>query len=244
MAGLVGLLMALALTATGCQVTANPNGSPNGPQAAPAQAAPVLPKVGDFDPELARLGEEWTASFGEDRAVATPFAAAGLKILSVMFDAHPEYTLGGFVPTDKEWKMASDEMQPLVNAKAMQHMQSEWNADKTLPHMMSYRTKPDKDGIRDYTYTTESGEKCTDGDKPYEYKTETVTLAAGTDESGKQVPLFTSHVSVTVHCKEGGMLQGQMFAWFPMEKVNGKWIMLDTYEVNPAGPFTMMQVLG
>jgi hypothetical protein len=241
MAGFVGLLMALALTATGCQVIPNPNGDK---AAAPVQAAPVAPKVSAFDPAMTILGEEYVAAFGEDREVSTPIAVDGLKIMSVMFDAHPEYTLGGFVPADKEWSAISGELEPLVNSKALQYMKSQWTADKTLPVMTSYRTKPDKDGVHGYTYTTETGEKCTDADKPYEYKTEAITLTAGADESGIMLPVFTGNVSVTVHCKEGTLLQGQMFAWFPMQKVNGKWIMFDTYEVNPAGPFKMMQVLG
>jgi hypothetical protein len=242
MAGLVGLLMALALTATGCQMIPNANLGNAGAQ--PTPIVPPVKKVADFDPAKATIGEEWTTNFGQDPAVSTPFATAGLKIMSVMFDAHPEYTLGGFVPTDKEWSAVAGEFKPLVNAKAMQYMESEWNADKTLPVMTSYRSKPNKDGVQDYTYTTEAGEKCTYGDKPYEYKTEAVTLSAGTDASGAQVPLFTGNVSVTVHCKEGTLLQGQMFAWFPMVQVDGKWIMFETYEVNPTGPFEMMQVLG
>lgn len=232
MTGVAGLLMALALTATGCQAASNPNGG--------LQAAPTLPpvsKVADFDPSMTTLGEEYEAAYGQDRAVSTPLATAGLKILSVMFDEYPEYTLGGFVPTDTEFNTVATQLAPLINSKAMLTMDSKWRADKTLPVMTSYRTKTDKDGVHGYTYTTEEGEQCTDGEKPYEYKTQGLTLGAGTDESGSQAPIFMGHVDVTVHCKEGTLLKGQMFAWFPMQEVNGNWIVLDTYEVNPAGPF-------
>lgn len=234
----VGLLIALTLTASGCSVL------PVASNAKGTQPVPTVKKVADFDPAKAVLDPEWEAAFGKDRAVSTPIATAGLKVLSVMFDSHPEYTLGGFVPTDKEWDTVAGDFEPLVNAKALQHMQSEWNADKTLPVMSSYRSKPDKDGVHGYTYTTEAGEKCTDGDQPYEYKTELLTLTARPDASGNQIPIFSANVSLTVHCKEGGQMYGQMYGWFQLEKVDDKWIMLDTYEFNPIGKFKMMQIVG
>jgi hypothetical protein len=237
MAGFAGLLMAVALTASGC-APAQPPAAGNAPT-----TAVKVKKVADFDPTMTILDPEWDPAFGQDRAFSTPIATAGLKILSVMFDKHPEYTLGGFVPTDKEWSATVADFKPLVNAKAMQKMESEWSADKTLPVMTSYRSKPDKDGVHGYTYTTEAGEKCTDGDQPYEYKTEGLTLTARPDESGTQVPVFSGNVSLVVHCKEGILLEGQIFAWFPMQKVDGKWIMLDTYEANPTGPFKKMLVV-
>lgn len=237
MAALVGLLMALTLAATGCQIAPNPNGQ----QAAPI-AAPSVSKVADFDVSMTTLDAEWVAAFGEDRAVSTPIAETGLKILSLMFDAHPEYTVNGFVPTDREWSAVSNELTPFMNAAAAESAYSKWNADKTLPVMTSYRSKLDKDGNRSYTYTTESGEKCTDSDKPYEYKTAGLSLTARPDENGTQIPVFSGNVNVTVHCKEGKFLQGQMYAWFPLVEVDGKRIILDTYEVNPAAPFELRQI--
>lgn len=68
---------------------------------------------------------------------------------------------------------------------------------------------------------------------------ELATLTALPDETGTQVPVFSGHVTVTVSCKEGGTLKGQMYTWFPMTKVGGAWLMMDTHESSPATKFTM-----
>lgn len=239
MIGITGALLALTLTGTGCSILPK-----TGNSAAETPPAPPVKKVTEYDPAAAILDPEWEAVFGQDRTLATPIATAGLKILSVMFDEHPEYTLGGFVPADKDWTAVAASLKPLVNTKAMQYMESEWSADKTLPVMTSYRSKPDKDGVHSYTYTTEAGEKCTDAGTPYEYKNEAVTLTARPDSEGNQVPVFTSNVSVVLHCQEGIILHGQLYAWFPMVEVDGKWIMLDMYEAKPTGTFKKMLVVG
>lgn len=238
MVSFFGLLMGLTLIGSGC-APAQPPAAGNAPS-----ASAKVKKVSDFDPSMTILDPEWGPVFGEDRAVSTPIATAGLKILSVMFDSHPDYTLGGFIPTDKDWSAVAGDLKPLVNEKALQYMESQWSTDKTLPVMTSYRSKPDKNGVHGYTYTTEAGERCTDGDIPYEYKTEGLTLTARPDENGTQVPVFSGNVSLIVHCKEGILLEGQIYAWFPMQKVDGKWIMLDSYEANPTGPFKKMLVVG
>lgn len=230
MAGVVGLLAALALTATGCST-------------APAAAQPVIKpsqehqkKVSDFDPAMTVLDEDWVHEFGQDRKVSTPIAKAGLKILSMMFDEHPEYTVEGFVPTDGNWNEAAAKLRPLVDDAAFKKLESDWSSKKELPVMTSYRLG--KDGKPNYTYHAKSGQTCTDTDKPYATNMEIATLTAGPDANGVQVPVFTGNVTLVVHCQEGGTLKGQMYTWFPMVKAGDTWLMRGEYQSNPAGAFT------
>ncbi|MCU1539892.1 MAG: hypothetical protein JWM01_839 [Arthrobacter sp.] len=224
--GVVGLLAALVLTASGCSTA---------PAKAKAQPVAILgqepqKKVADYDPATAILDPEWGPAFGEDRAVSTPIAAAGIKILSAMFDEHPEYTVEGFVPTDANWNEAAARFKPLVDGAAFQEMETEWTSTKELPVLTSYGSGVDKDGKHTYTFTTESGQPCTYTAEPYATNMEGVSLTARPDESGTQVPVFSGHVTLAVSCKEGGILRGQMVTWFPMTKVGDAWLMMGSYE--------------
>lgn len=225
------LLAALALTASGCSIV-------------PAPAKPVSvqsqepqKKVADFDPSMTILDPDWAPAFGEDRKVSTPIATAGIKILSVMFDEHPEYTVEGFVPTEANWTESAAKLKPLVDDSAFTFMASSWKTKKELPIITSYRTEADKDGKHTYTYTSESGQKCTDSEKPYDRSMEGAFLTTQADESGAPVPVFGGNVTLTIHCKEGTTLKGQMATSFPMKKVGSSWVMTAGYVSNQAAKF-------
>ena len=140
LAGVMGLLAALALTASGCSILPTPAQPVGTPHQAPQK------KVSDFDPAMTTLAPEWAPAFGEDRAVSTPIAKAGIKILSAMYDEHPEYTVEGFVPTDATWNELAAKLEPLVNDAALKKMESDWSSKKELPVLTSYRSGVDKDG--------------------------------------------------------------------------------------------------
>jgi hypothetical protein len=232
---LSALLAVLALTASGCQVAQNP--AVAGAQA-PSPAATTRTLASSLDPETARLGETWVNMFGEDRALATPAAEVGNKVVNLTFDRFPQYTLGGFDPTQDDFNQVIAVAKTFMTADVIQTMESEWASKKDLPAMRSGRT--DKDGNFSQTYVTEAGESCTDSDKPYEVKPLENVLLTIPDENEVELPSFLSQVEVTMHCKEGGLLRGQVQVSFSLVQENGTWLVSRSPQVKPAAPFTMV----
>lgn len=229
------LLAALVFTASGCQVA--PNQSAAGAPA-PSPAATTRTLASSLDPATVQLGENWVSMFGEDRALATPAAEVGNKVLNLTFDRFPQYTVGGFDPTQDDFNQVIAVAKTFMTAEVIQSMESEWAAKKDLPTMRSGRT--DKNGNFSQTYVTEAGESCTDSDKPYEVKPLENHLMTIPDENEVELPSFLSQVEVTMHCKEGGLLRGQMQVWFSLAQENGTWLVSRSPQVKPAAPFTMV----
>lgn len=175
--------------------------------------------------------------FGDDRAIATPAAALGNKVLSLTFDQFPQYTVGGFDPTQEDFNQVSAAAKPFMTAEAFQKVEADWASKKDLPVLKTGRT--DRDGNFSQTYVTEAGENCTDSDKPYDLKPVLNTLLTIPNENQVELPSFLSNTEVTVHCKEGGTLQGQMQMWFPLVQENGSWL-AGPVQVKPAAPFKMV----
>lgn len=239
MVGVAGLLATLALTVSGCQVAPNPGG----PDSVPLATQKVEQnKVSDFDPSKTRADAGWEALVGSDPATKAAAARDALALLSIMNDQFPQYTVYGFVPTSADWNEVSSKLQPLVTDSAFQYMESQWNEKLGLPALTSYRTELDVEGVHGYTYTTPTGEKCTDSDQPYTVDMEDLNLTAlpATDGTGN-LPVIEGSVNLTIHCKEGIKLEGQMKTYFPVEKVGDKWLMKNGYDTNPASAFTVAE---
>jgi hypothetical protein len=237
LAGVAGLLAALALTATGCQVAPNPSGPVATRQEVPLQ------KVADFDPSGVTTDAAWVAAFGDNPALSSGAARDGLKILAIMYGEYPAYTVQGFVPTEEHFIDVSSKLRPLVNDAAFQHMQSKWAEDKTLPVITSYRSRPNAEGVHGYTYTTERGEKCTDTAEPYGIDMSHAALTAMPDANGIETPVFSATVNLVIDCQEGGKLEGQMQTYYGMkqEGEDGAWIIANEYGSDPGGAFTMAE---
>ncbi|WP_223884063.1 hypothetical protein [Pseudarthrobacter sp. BIM B-2242] len=191
-----------------------------------------------LDPATVELGELWVNKLGNDPALATSAAEVGNKVLNIVFDQFPQYTVGGFTPTQADFDQVIAAAKPIMTPDAIQTLESDWASKKSIPTLTSGRT--DRDGNFSQTYVTEAGESCTDSDQPYEVKPVHNVLLTLTDENQIEVPSFMSNVSVRSHCKEGGMLQGQMQLWFTLVQENGTWLVSRAPQVKPAAPFEMV----
>lgn len=232
-----GLLAVIALTATGCQVAPNPN--PVGAQAPAPTTTPKTP-ASSLDPATVELGELWVNKLGNDPALATSAAEVGNKALNVIFDQFPQNTVGGFKPTQADFDQVIAAYKPFTKADAIERLESDWANKQEIPTLKSGRV--DKDGNFSQTYVTEAGESCTDSDQPFDVKPVHNVLLTLTDENQIELPAFMASVNVRSHCKEGGMLQGQMQVWFPLVQENGTWLVSREPQVKPGAPFKMVTV--
>jgi hypothetical protein len=232
---LSGLLTVLSLTMSGCQTA--PDQNPVGAQA-PSHTETVKTPASSVDPATVEPGENWINLLGNDPALATSAAVVGNKVLNLVFDQFPQNTVGGFKPTQADFDQAIAAYKPFTKADAIQQMESEWATKQDLPTLTSGRV--DRDGNFSQTYVTEAGESCTDSDKPYDVKPVLNQLITIPDENQVELPSFYSHTEVTVHCKEGGLLQGQMQMWFPLVQENGTWLVSRAPQVKPGAPFKMV----
>lgn len=231
---LSGLLAGLVLAVSGCQVAPNPN--PVGAQAPASTAVPKQP-ASSLDPATVELGELWVNKVGNDPALATSAAEVGNKVLNIVFDQFPQYTVGSFTPTQEDFEQVIGAYKPITTPDVVQSLESDWVTKKDLPTLTSGRT--DKAGNFSHTYVTEAGESCTDSDQPFDVKPVHNLLFTLTDENQAEVPAFMASVNVRSHCKEGGALQGQMEVWFPLVQENGTWLVSRAPQVKPAAPFKM-----
>lgn len=222
-AGIVGLLVALVLAISGCGVVNSVLGKGD---SGDAFSAPVTKPM---------LASDWVDDYGKDPALPKQISDAGVKIMAVMFDAFPQYTVAGFTPSEQNWTESSEKIKPLVSAQSFQTLQSYWDKNKTLPAMTSYHEDQNVAGKYTNDFQTSDGQTCGATDKPYSLQMVTVIL-----NSQSKVPLFNGVVGVTAQCKDGSTLKGKMRMSFQMEKNDaGDWVMKDSYKLNNAEAFTV-----
>lgn len=249
-AGVVGLLAALALTASGCSAQAEDK-VPSATEtvaSAPAPEAPVETKpaiaeapnkVAGFDISKVVIDPSYVDAFGYDQAEINAIASDSTNIMSVMFGEHPEYRVKGFVPTEEHWKTVSAEMEPLVTYNAFEFLQGKWNA-KNLPVLTSYRDIEGQD--QTYTYKTEAGETCTDSPTiPYDVEMTSLTISGKNSLGDIMAPMVLSKFNVTVTCEQGGTMKGVLAASFLMDKQEGKYLMNHGYAFDVLEKFTMVK---
>lgn len=228
-----GLLAVLSLAVSGCGATASP--APAVTSEAPAVTPSATStghqnQVADFDPTKIAVDKTYIEAFGKDAKRINAIAKDGIRILSVMYGEHPEYTVHGFVPTEDHWKTISAKLTPLVNDTAFSFIKDEWETMGDLPVLTAHGYGNGKDGEQDYTITDDSGEKCTDSDRPYEVDLTDLDLKAMTDGAKVMRPWLSGALKVTVFCQQGGRLEGIYGTSFLMEKQGDKWLMTYGYE--------------
>jgi hypothetical protein len=233
-----GLLMALVLTATGCQVAANPNGSKNVPI-----EAPVVPKVKLADAPVVVGAEFRPSGLVTDKhfteAEEAKIKETGLAALKIMIEDHPEYTVEGFTPTLETWsKEIAPKLQPLVLPSEWKSMTEAWMripaGDVKLTDASNYRANPiltNKPEIMsgrglEYELTgwkSDAGETCTSSDKPYEYDVKAFKLSSQMAQDNTIYPIVGVQMDVYVHCKEGGTLKSLVDYNVAMKRNNGQF---------------------
>ncbi|MCW2763787.1 MAG: hypothetical protein JWR85_3988 [Marmoricola sp.] len=113
-AGVVGVLAATALAASGCMASPVQNSGPIRPD----PQVTAMPKIADF-PEAyktANVQDGFVEQFGPGSDVAV--ANAGLKIMEVLVEDHPQYTLAAWKPTVVMWtKDIAPKFKPLVSSR-------------------------------------------------------------------------------------------------------------------------------
>lgn len=228
-AGIFGVLAALSITASGCSLVPGLGNSAELPKG----------QIASYDPSQVAADSEFQAAFGINPEWTKDIAKSGLSILSIVFEAYPDYTVEGFVPTQDDWNAVLNKIAPLTTSSATEYVNSKWYEDKTMPVVTSYRTALEADGSRSYTSTTAAGEKCTASAKPYSANLDTARVTAKHDETtGANTPMFIADVSLTIHCKEGGTYSGLMRTSIPMKQEDG-WRMHTGALSEPVGEFVM-----
>lgn len=249
-AGAIGLLAALSLTASGCSAPAEDSTSPAAETgtSAPAPEAPVKTapaaaeapnKVANFDPSKIVVEHSYVEAFGYEQTEIDAISNDATKIVSVMFGEHPEYRVKGFVPTEEHWATVSAEMRPLVNDAAFAFMQENWTG-KNLPALTTYREGHGAD--QTYTYTTAAGEACTDSPTvPYDAEMTSLSIGGMNSLGNVMAPKATAKFSATVTCEQGGTMKGVLGASFLMEKQGDKYLMAHGYTFEILEKFAMVK---
>lgn len=248
MTGFAGLLMALALTATACSPGQPPSqGNAPTPQATQATKLSTMKliKDGDFEGWNSMDGEvgfKWSEA---DKASMEKNATAALEILA---QRHPEFTIEGFKPTPEILNSTiAAELKPLATAAGWGTITKGWakeipsqdgeismmdetplviNAFLTnRPEMLEDAEYPKYNILR--SWKSAKGEQCSPSDKPYEVNP--VGVSATTRPEGNSFasayPLITGKLDLTIHCKEGGVLNvKQMGITLQMKKENGQML--------------------
>jgi hypothetical protein len=258
-AGVVGLLAALSLTAAGCQV---------GPTAGKPPAsfeAPAEPKVklATLEVHANQEYEGWNSMDGEvgfkwSEADKAGMEKNGKAILEVLIEDHPEFTVEGFTPTPEIWNNEiAPKLKPLTLDSVWQKEidlwmkpvpagDGRWEATETTPYesnpiltnhpqILNGDKYPGYDIIR--SWKSLSGETCSPSDKPYDVKTEALTITTRPEGNSfaSAYPLMGAQLEVTIHCKEGGKLKYGMKPNIQMKKQNGEWVLSGTQMYTGSG---------
>lgn len=239
MAGVAGVLAALALTASGCGATplpAPPIEDSAQATEAPTAAAPVVEsknQITSFDASKVVVDAAWGNTFGENPSMIDEVTKSGVNIMSIIYGENPEYTLHGFMPNESHFQAATSKLRPFVDDSAIQQMKNDWLTKKEIPILSSYRSDAvGANADRQYTFRTADGQVCTDSaEVPYEIEMDAVRLEARDHISGTKKPVFNGDIVITVQCQEGGTLLGNMTTTFFMKSSGDSWIMSDGYVV-------------
>jgi hypothetical protein len=248
MVGFVGLLMALALTASGC-TPAQPPAAGNAPTPSATQAAKLstmkLITDGDFEGWNSMDGE---VGFKWSDADKASMEKNGTAILEILAQSHPEFTVEGFKPTREILDSTiAAELKPLTVSSAWSTVEAGWlkgvpnedgpltgddqNPFVTNPFLTNRPELLESSGS-DYnvvrSWRTSGGEKCSPSDKPIEVNP--VAISATTRPEGNSFasayPLITGKLDLSIPCKEGGKLNvQQMSLTLQLKKENGEWLL-------------------
>lgn len=266
MAGLVGLLMALTLSATACSDPMS-WGASKGPASPAPEVTPVtkissmkLIKDGDF--------EGWNSMDGETDFKWSPADVASMEknataALEILAQRHPEFTVEGFKTTPEIWNnTVAPELKPLATTAGWTNLTNGWtkevpSADGEMSENSTeeFVTNPfltNRPEILDsakypmysiaHSWKSAAGEKCSPSDKPYEVKP--VGVSATTRPEGNSFasayPLITAMLEVKIHCKEGGTLKvDQMSLTLQLKKERGQWLVSRVNMFAPSTPNVM-----
>lgn len=236
-AGVTGLLAALALTASGCSAPAESN-VPSGAEtatSAPASEAPVETKpavvetpnkVATFDIKKTIIDPSYVDAFGYEQSEIDAISRDGVKIASVMYAEHLDWTLKGFQRTEEHWNIISTELRPLINDSAFAFIQKEYAEKQKIPALAANQT----DAGEPKTYTTPSGKSCTDSPTtPYDVELTKVELSAANSIGNVMAPVLKEQFTVTITCEQGYQMRGVLGVSFVMEKSGDKYLMAHGY---------------
>lgn len=260
-AGVAGLLAALTLTATGCQVAPNPNGAQAAP---PVQEAPQV-KLTDVEVTADSDYEGWNSMDGEvgfrwSEADKAAQQKNGKAILQVLFEDHPEFTVDGFKATSEVWKSeVAPKLQPLTLSSKWAMLTGAWSkevpaedgkiaSEETEPYRNPVLTNRPEilNGDKYPAYTiqrswkSKSGETCSPSDKPYDINVQAISITTRPEGNSfaSAYPLLTPQLEIAIHCKEGGKLKAAVSPTIQMKKENGEWRLSGMSWFTGPGPFT------
>jgi hypothetical protein len=223
-AGLTGLLAVAALALSAC-------GSSAADEARKHPLPPVPPKenfasLGDSKKVELEAGFSETFSAAQEKAISQ----AGLKVLQIIAQDHPEYTKYGFKPSLEQFdKEVAPALKPLVAPHAWANLRTSWGKGQSFA-ITAYN--PDS---KDWTVENKAGEKCTASkDSAFELSLAGWSLRR-IELNGTIVPVFDGNVNAFVHCQEGGLAMRQVVFNYNMEQVGGQWKMGSEAHLEDAG---------
>lgn len=248
-AGVVGLLAALALTAIGCAAQAEdypppaaemPESSTGAPEA-PVETAPAVVgtpnKVATFDIKKTIIDESYVDAFGYDQSEIDAISRDGVKIASVMYGEHNDWTLKGFEQTEEHWNTISTELRPLLNDSAFAFIQKDYDEKQRIPALATNRSASGETE----TYTTASGKECTDSPTtPYDVELTKVEIHATNSIGNVMTPMLKEHFTVTITCEQGYQMRGVLGLSFLMEKSGDKYLMNHGYSSGASQKFEVI----
>lgn len=234
-------MLALALTASGCQAAAGTGGPPAAPtpEAAPKTKIADAPVIVDpaFRPNNL-VTEKWFTEAEEAEIRNTSIAA-----LKVMIEDHPEYTVEGFTPSLELWNAEiAPKLQPLFVPADWKDTTDAWTRPQTgeirlegaaaeqfrgnailtnRPEILNSRTS----GYElTNTWKSDKGETCSPSEKPYEYDVKGVSLDSQMAQDSTLYPIVSAQMDVFVHCKEGGTLKTRMNQNLALKRSEGQFL--------------------
>jgi hypothetical protein len=258
--GVVGLLAALALTASGCSAGANRATPPS----VPAQEAAPKTKLADAPifPDDYYKSEGIPEALWYTEADIAAIKKNAIAALQVLIEDHPEFTVEGFQPTPEIWNNeVAPKLKPLIMGSKWKNMTEDWmkvsvadetiTADQTFdfranvvltnnPIIKDDSKHPLYDVIR--SWKTEGGEKCSPSDKSYDVDVKGVGMTSFSSEDDSYVyPMVSSNMAVTVHCKEGGKLKTDLLETVELRPENGQWLVSQAGLMYTAGGHRTME---
>jgi hypothetical protein len=258
-AGVVGLLAVLTITASGCTFGNRADNVyvPPAPEATPMVKLSTLPVTYDSD------AEGWNSMDGElnfkwSEADKASMEKNGKAILQVLIEDHPEFTVEGFQRTPEAWNNeVAPKLKPLTLSSAWPTFTKSWTKEvpsedgkikegdttpfepnavlTNSPEILNGDAYPDYDVIR--SWKSKSGEKCSVSDQPYEIDGRGISITTRPEGNSfaSAYPLLSGQYEVTIHCKEGGKLKSVLSTDIQMKKENGQWVMSSANMFNGSG---------
>lgn len=213
--GLTSLLVVAALALSSCSGSAAADEARKNPLP-PVQAKQDFLALGDSKKIDVEAGFNETFNADQEKAIGQ----AGLKVLQVVAQDHPEYTKFGFTPTLEQFdKEVAPALQPLVAPHAWENLRTAWGNGQ------SYAITAYNPDTKDWTVENEAGEKCTASkDSAYDLSLAGWSLRR-VELNGTVVPVFKGNVDAYVHCQEGGLAMRQVGLMYNLEQVGGEWKM-------------------